>query len=78
MPITTHDIRQSLLENDMEFRCLAEEHSRCESQLEQLIKQPYMSSEDLTLEVTLKKIKLRLKDQMEMMITRRLQSLMHR
>jgi len=77
MPITTHDIRQSLLENDMEFRCLAEEHSRCESQLEQLIKQPYMSSEDLTLEVTLKKIKLRLKDQMEMMITRRLQSLMH-
>lgn len=78
MPITTHDIRQSLLENDMEFRCLAEEHSRCESQLEQLIMQPYMSSEDLTLEVTLKKIKLRLKDQMEMMITRRLQSLMHR
>jgi uncharacterized protein YdcH (DUF465 family) len=78
MPITTHDIRQSLLENDMEFRCLAEEHSRCESQLEQLIKQPYMSSEDLTLEVTLKKIKLRLKDQMEMMITRRLQSMMHR
>jgi uncharacterized protein YdcH (DUF465 family) len=77
MPITTHDIRQSLLENDMEFRCLAEEHSRCESQLEQLIKQPYMSSEDLTLEVTLKKIKLRLKDQMEMMITRRLRSLMH-
>ena len=78
MPITTHDIRQSLLENDMEFRCLAEEHSRCESQLEQLIKQPYMSSEALTLEVTLKKIKLRLKDQMEMIVTRRLHSLMHR
>jgi uncharacterized protein YdcH (DUF465 family) len=77
MPITTHDIRQSLLENDMEFRCLAEEHSRCESQLEQLIKQPYMSSEDLTLEVTLKKIKLRLKDQMELIVARRLQSLMH-
>ena len=78
MPITTHDIRQSLLENDMEFRCLAEEHSRCESQLEQLIKQPYMSSEDLTLEVTLKKIKLRLKDQMELIVARRQQILMHR
>jgi uncharacterized protein YdcH (DUF465 family) len=78
MPITTHDIRQSLLENDMEFRCLAEEHSRCESQLEQLIKQAYMSSEDLTLEVTLKKIKLRLKDQMELIVARRQQSLMHR
>jgi uncharacterized protein YdcH (DUF465 family) len=77
MPITSHDIRQSLLENDMEFRCLAEEHSRCESQLEQLIKQPYMSSEDLTLEVTLKKIKLRLKDQMEMIIARRQHSQAH-
>jgi uncharacterized protein YdcH (DUF465 family) len=77
MPITTHDIRQSLLENDMEFRCLAEEHSRCESQLEQLITQPYKSSEDLTLEVTLKKIKLRLKDQMEMIIARRQQRPAH-
>jgi uncharacterized protein YdcH (DUF465 family) len=77
MPITTHDIRQTLLENDMEFRCLAEEHSRCESQLEQLIKQPYMSSEDFTLEVTLKKIKLRLKDQMEMIIARRQHSTAH-
>ena len=73
MPITTHDIRQSLLDNDPEFRRLADEHTRCESQLEQLIKQPYLSSEDLTLEVTLKKMKLRLKDQMEIMVARRLQ-----
>jgi len=70
MPITTHDIRQSLMETDSEFRRLAEEHSRCESQLEQLIKQPYLSSEDLTLEVTLKKTKLRLKDQMELIVAR--------
>jgi uncharacterized protein YdcH (DUF465 family) len=76
MPITTHDIRQALLENDSEFRHLAEEHTRCESQLEQLIKQPYLSSEDLTLEVTLKKMKLRLKDQMEMMVARQ-QRTMH-
>jgi uncharacterized protein YdcH (DUF465 family) len=74
MPITTHDIRQSLLESNMEFRCLVEEHSRCESQLEQLVKQPYMSAEDLTLEVTLKKIKLRLKDQMEMIVARQQQN----
>lgn len=70
MPITSHDIRQSLLANDAEFRHLAEEHSRCESQLEQLIEQPYMSSEDLTLETTLKKMKLRLKDQMELIVQR--------
>ncbi len=77
MPITTRDLRQTLLENDSEFRRLAEEHSRCESQLEQLIKQPYLSVEDLTLEVTLKKTKLRLKDQMELMVARMQRSHAH-
>jgi uncharacterized protein YdcH (DUF465 family) len=66
----SHDIRQSLLATDTEFRRLAEEHNRCESQLEQLLKQPYLSSEDLTLETTLKKMKLRLKDQMELIVAR--------
>ncbi|MGB0034944.1 MAG: YdcH family protein [Candidatus Acidiferrales bacterium] len=78
MPITSHDIRQSLLANDVEFRHLAEEHSRCESQLEQLIEQPYMSSEDLTLETTLKKMKLRLKDQMELIVQRHQHSALRR
>ena len=70
MPITTHDIRQALLENDQEFRRLAEEHSRCECQLEQLVKQSYWNVEDLALEVSLKKMKLFLKDQMEMIVAR--------
>jgi uncharacterized protein YdcH (DUF465 family) len=70
MPITTHDVRQSLLANDANFQRLAEEHSRCESQLEQLVKQAYRSSEDLDLEVTLKKMKLHLKDQMELIVAR--------
>ena len=70
MPITTHDIRQALLDNDQEFRRLAEEHSRCECQLEQLVKQSYWNSEDLALEVSLKKMKLYLKDQMEMIVAR--------
>ena len=78
MPITTHDIRQALLENDQEFRRHAEEHSRCECQLEQLVKQSYWNVEDLALEVSLKKMKLYLKDQMEMIVVRhrRKQSLM--
>ena len=71
MPITTHDIRQTLLETDVEFRSLAEEHSRCEKQLKQLLTEPYLSSEDLALECTLKKFKLRLKDQMESIVARR-------
>jgi len=71
MPITTHDIRQTLLETDVEFRSLAEEHSRCEVQLKQLLTEPYVNSEILALETTLKKTKLRLKDQMEMIVARK-------
>jgi uncharacterized protein YdcH (DUF465 family) len=70
MPLSTHDVRQSLLAHDPEFRRLAEEHSRCESQLEQILKQSYLDSEDLIQETYLKKLKLRLKDEMELMIAR--------
>jgi uncharacterized protein YdcH (DUF465 family) len=70
MAVTSDDIRQSLLANDVEFRNLAEEHSRCDSQLQQLVKEPYLNAEDLTLEVTLKKMKLRLKDRMEVIVAR--------
>lgn len=70
MPITARDVRQSLWAHDPEFRRLAEEHSRCEFQLEQMLKQPYLNSEDLEQEITLKKVKLRLKDQMEQMVAR--------
>jgi uncharacterized protein YdcH (DUF465 family) len=74
MPITTHDIRQALLAVDQEFRRLAEEHSRCECQLEELVKQSYWNVEDLALEVSLKKMKLLLKDQMEMIVARHRQN----
>jgi uncharacterized protein YdcH (DUF465 family) len=70
MPTTTHDIRQSLFLKDPEFRSLVEEHSRCESRLEEIINSSYLSSEDLLQEATLKKIKLRLKDQMESILAR--------
>jgi uncharacterized protein YdcH (DUF465 family) len=74
MPITTHDIRQALLAVDQEFRRLAEEHSRYERQLEELVKQSYWNVEDLALEVSLKKMKLLLKDQMEMIVARHRQN----
>jgi len=66
--MTNQEIRQSLLARDPEFRSLAEEHSRCESQLEQIVKSSYVSSEDLLREAALKKMKLRLKDQMELIV----------
>jgi uncharacterized protein YdcH (DUF465 family) len=70
MPTSTDDIRQSLLTRDAEFRRLAAEHLYCEEQLEQIIESSYLSSEDLLQEANLKKQKLRLKDQMELIVAR--------
>jgi uncharacterized protein YdcH (DUF465 family) len=77
MALTSQDIRQSLLANDPEFRKLAEEHSRCESQLDQILKSSYISSEDLMRETALKKLKLRLKDRMELILAQRRQEMLH-
>jgi uncharacterized protein YdcH (DUF465 family) len=77
MALTSQDIRQSLLATDPEFQKLAEEHSRCESQLDQILKSSYLSSEDLIRETALKKLKLRLKDRMEMILAQRRQELLH-
>lgn len=77
MPTTSHDIRQFLLDGDQEFRRLAEEHSRCESELEALLGQSYTSSEDLIQEAVLKKQKLLLKDQMEMIVAQYQHKLVH-
>ncbi len=74
MPISPRDIREQLLASDAEFQRLAQEHSRYEDQLEQLSKAPYLSSEDILQEVHLKKMKLRVKDEMEKRIARRWQS----
>ena len=68
MALTSQDIRQSLLANDPEFRKLAEEHSRCEIQLDQILKSSYLNSEDLLRETALKKRKLLLKDRMELIL----------
>ncbi len=74
MPITAQDIRSNLMSSDAEFQRLAKEHSDYELQLEQLHKQPYLSSEDLLLEVKLKKLKLRVKDRMEQLVAQHLQT----
>jgi uncharacterized protein YdcH (DUF465 family) len=77
MALTSQDIRQSLLANDPEFRKLAEEHSRCESQLDQILKSSYHNSEELMRETALKKLKLRLKDRMERILAQRRQEMLH-
>jgi uncharacterized protein YdcH (DUF465 family) len=77
MPATTNDVRQALLETNPEYRRLAEEHLRCESMLAQLTTQTYWKQEDLEQEVLLKKTKLRLKDQMELLVITQYRNLPH-
>ena len=47
------------------------------AQLEQIVKQSYLNSEDLIQETTLKKMKLRLKDEMELMVARHQHQMVH-
>jgi len=68
MSISPRDIREHLMASNAEFQRLAQEHSRYEAQLEQLSETPYLSSEDFIRQTTLKKLKLRVKDQMEQLI----------
>jgi uncharacterized protein YdcH (DUF465 family) len=72
MPAMPREGLENLLMQDQEFQKLAREHSEYEAQLEQLSKASYLNLEDLQREVTLKKLKLRVKDAMERHIAQRL------
>jgi hypothetical protein len=58
-------VRDQLLASNDEFRRLAQEHTQYAQQLDSLIQKKYLSEEEKIEEVRLKKLKLRLKDQME-------------
>ena len=58
-------VRDQLLASNDEFRRLADEHSQYQQRLESLIQKRYLSEDEKIEEVRLKKLKLRLKDQME-------------
>ena len=60
-------VRDALLASNEEFRKLAEEHSQYSKRLDSLCQKRYLSDEEKMEEVRLKKLKLRLKDQMESM-----------
>jgi uncharacterized protein YdcH (DUF465 family) len=65
MDITTTDsIKEELMNRDPEFRELAREHFRYEQRLSELSALAYPSDEEQLEEITLKKKKLALKDQM--------------
>jgi uncharacterized protein YdcH (DUF465 family) len=58
-------VRAQLLASSNEFRKLADEHSNYSQRLESLASKKYLSEEEKVEEVRLKKLKLRLKDEME-------------
>jgi uncharacterized protein YdcH (DUF465 family) len=69
MDITTADrVKEELMNRDPEFRELAREHTRYEERLSELTALAYPSDEEQLEEVTLKKKKLVLKDQMYALI----------
>jgi len=69
MDITTADrLKEELMNRNPEFRELAREHTRYEERLSELTALAYPSDEEQLEEVTLKKKKLALKDQMYALI----------
>lgn len=66
MEITkTDSLKEQLMTDDPEFRELAREHGRYEERLSELSALAYPSNEEQLEEITLKKKKLALKDQMQ-------------
>ncbi|HSM87926.1 MAG TPA: YdcH family protein [Candidatus Limnocylindrales bacterium] len=59
-------VREQLLASHDEFRRLAHEHTQHSQRLQSLIEKRYLTEDEKVEEVRLKKIKLRLKDQMHM------------
>ena len=57
--------RDQLLASHDEFRKLAMEHTQYDKRLESLTQKRYLTDDEKMEEVRLKKLKLRLKDQME-------------
>jgi uncharacterized protein len=59
-------VREQLLASHEEFRRLAQEHNQHCNRLHSLIEKRYLTEEEKLEEVRIKKLKLRLKDQMQM------------
>jgi uncharacterized protein YdcH (DUF465 family) len=62
--------RDILLDTDADYQRLFEQHEKYESELQRILKEPYLSSEDLLEEIKLKKMKLHCKDEMERIAAR--------
>ncbi len=62
--------RDILLVADVDYQRLFEQHEKYESELQRILKEPFLNSEDLLEEIKLKKMKLHCKDEMERIAAR--------
>ena len=70
MPTDAQGLKEHLLQTDPEFRRLYDVHRELDTRLHELASKHYLSEPEQFEEVTLKKKKLQLKDQMEEIIRR--------
>jgi uncharacterized protein YdcH (DUF465 family) len=70
MPADFEELKRQLLQTDEEFRQLATQHHALDQQIHDLAARNYLSEPEQIQETTLKKKKLQLKDQMEIIIRR--------
>ena len=68
MPTEFEEMKRKLLESNDEFRQLATQHHVLDERIHNLAIRQYLSEPEQLEEVTLKKKKLQLKDQMESML----------
>ena len=68
MPVDLEEMKKKLLESNDEFRQLATQHHTLDERIHDLAIRQYLSEPEQLEEVTLKKKKLQLKDQMEHML----------
>jgi uncharacterized protein YdcH (DUF465 family) len=70
MPIDFEELKRKLLQTDEEFRRLASQHQDLDEKIHNLASRNYLTEPEQLEEVTLKKRKLQLKDQMETILRR--------
>jgi len=64
------ELKAHLVETNEEFRRLVEQHTDYAHKLEELSSRPHLSEQEQVEEVRLKKLKLRIKDQIEAILSR--------
>ena len=70
MPTDFEELKRKLLQTDSEFRQLATKHHDLDEQLHNYAERHYLTEPEQVEEITLKKQKLQLKDQMESILRR--------